>query len=331
MAEQSLLIRIGIDPSGAVTGGKVAEGALGGLDNRLKGMNTRFGEGASYGDRLTHSLGRLGSAGRMDAFRMLSSDILIATTNMTGMSQASGLLRTGLFAVQSSLGALLGPLGLAGVAVAGMLVVSMFTKKAEATKKAREELEKNQQAIEKNTSALLHFAGEGERWAVIKLIGKLGALRTELKQNYESFKHTMDGLQLAKTGFIDVELSENYAKEQTAELRMKIDDLSESMRVLDLKTDPIAEHFEKLRMEFQLMNEINLAKLMQPPEIKLPTPQQLKAPKGLEGISNATKGMIELNEEAESSFDKLMNTVRRDKEIEKELTDPDSDSSDDIF
>jgi hypothetical protein len=169
MAEQSLLIRIGIDPSGAVTGGKVVEGSLGGVDNRLKGMNQRFGEGASYGDRLTHSLGRLGSAGRMDAFRMLSSDILVATTNMGGMGKASGLLRVGFFSVQSALGAFLGPMGLAGVAIAGSAVIQIFSRLGTEQKALGEEINKSKEPLKYLIENFTQWADLAQRLLIYSL------------------------------------------------------------------------------------------------------------------------------------------------------------------
>ncbi len=317
MAEQSLLIRIGIDPSGAVTGGKIVEGSLGGVDNRLVGLNQRFGEGASYGDKLTHSLGRLGSAGRMDAFRMLSTDILVATTNMTGMGQASGLLRTGLFTLQSTLGAFLGPVGLAGIAIAGMAVVSMFGRKAEATKLAREELDKNLKSLNENRNALLDLAKAGDMEARKALIQKLTEAENKLASAREkAFQSAIDeGLTIVQAD-LKVKIGTAELENQVKSLKESLGELRDSDKVIGIITSGFGKNLEELWKNITASKEYRL-ELEKLNKVKIPEESLLKAPKGLEGVS---KGIETFNEDVENSFDRLMEDVRNSYRVQKEET-----------
>jgi len=127
MAEQSLLIRIGIDPSGAVTGGKIVEGSLGGLDNRLKGLNRNFGQGADFSDKFHTNLDRLGRMPRLNIMSFLVTDLTMTATGMGKVSESAQLMRTGLYAISAPLQALLSPTGFAAVAVAGLILTTVLS------------------------------------------------------------------------------------------------------------------------------------------------------------------------------------------------------------
>jgi len=223
MADQSLLIRIGIDPSGAVTGGKIVEGSLKGLDTQVEGLNLRLGKGTDVGDRFQKSLSRLGGMPRLNIFPMLASDLAYTTIGMTNLASAAPLVRTGLFGVQAGLSALMGPAGLAAVAIAGLAIVTMFKNKASATELARKELDKNLKALNDNRNAMMELYKEGDRLAGQKLAEKLTEAEKKLEEaRLKTFRAEID------KGKTIVE-ADKAAKEATAELELQVKKLKSEL------------------------------------------------------------------------------------------------------
>ena len=266
MAEQSLLIRIGIDPSQATAGGKGAEDALNRIDNRLVGLNQRFGEGAKVGVPFERMFTRMGAMPRIQVFNLLAQDLIYSTGGMEKLGAASSLARTGLFAVQGVASTLLGSAGFGAVAVAGLLVVSMFTKKAEATKQAREELDKNLKSLNENKDALLELAKQGD-WMAREILEKR---LVDAQHNFFKATHDAERSVMSMGGSVVEAMTK--AKEVGAPFLITIQNIKKELQELTegtkewhptmptIKVVGLTEESEKLKK----FNE-DLQKILNPP------------------------------------------------------------------
>jgi hypothetical protein len=196
----------------------------------------------------------------------MSRDLAFTTMGMTNLNQSSGLVRTGLFSLQAVLSSFVGSTGLIALSVGVMAVTSLFTKKAEATKLAREELDKNKSSVKDNSSALAVLIEHNVKYARSIYEVRIAEMNVQLSNMKDLIIGASQRLDQMATGIINVAESEKIATDKAADLQAELIRMQEALENIDKTKAKIRiegiEGADKERLK--KFNE-DLQKILNPP------------------------------------------------------------------